>query len=79
MVKLFSCLATLKLISDWFVTSKLLEKLDNALHGNGDTLSYDEDFIEVTFMLLKYIFLPQILIKLNLIMVIVFMKMILIL
>ena len=79
MVKLFSCLAPLKFIPDWFVTSKLLEKLDNALHGNDDIFSYDEDFIEVTFMLLKYVFLPQILIKLNLIMVIVFMKMILIL
>ena len=50
MVKLFSCLATLKFIPDWFFTSKLLEKLGNALHDNDDTLSYDEDFIEVTFI-----------------------------
>ena len=26
------CLATLKFIPDWFVTSKMLEKLDNGLH-----------------------------------------------
>ena len=26
----------LKCIHDWFVTSKMLEKLDNALHANED-------------------------------------------
>ena len=28
-----NCLAALKFIPDWFVTSKMLEKLDNALHA----------------------------------------------
>ena len=32
------CLATLKFIPDWFVTSKMLEKLDNSLHA---IYSYD--------------------------------------
>ena len=45
------CLAALKFIPDWFVTSKMLENLDNALHANDDDiLFYNEDFDEVTFI-----------------------------
>ena len=44
------CLAALKLIPDWLVTSKMLEKLDNALHANDDMLFYNEDFDKVTFI-----------------------------
>ena len=44
------CLAALKFVPDWFVTSKMLEKLDNALHANGDILPYNEDFNKVTFI-----------------------------
>ena len=44
------CLAALKFIPDWFVTSKMLEKFDNALHANDDILFYNEDFDKVTFI-----------------------------
>ena len=44
------CLAALKIIPDWFVTSTIFQKLDNALHANDDTLFYDEDFDKVTFI-----------------------------
>ena len=44
------CLAALKIIPDWFVTSTIFHKLDNALHANDDTLFYDEDFDKVTFI-----------------------------
>ena len=32
------CLAALKFIPDWFVTSKMVEKCDNALYANDDIL-----------------------------------------
>ena len=38
------------LMADWFVTSKILEILDNALHANYDILFYNEDFDKVTFV-----------------------------
>ena len=40
------CLAALKSIIEWFVTSKLLEKLDNALHANNE----DQEFDKVIFI-----------------------------
>ena len=40
----------LKCIHDWFVTSKMLEKLDNALHANEDIFFYKENFIKVAFI-----------------------------
>ena len=36
--------AALKFISYWFVTSKVLEKLGNALHANDDILFRNKDF-----------------------------------
>ena len=42
--------AALKFIPDWFVTSKMLEKLDNVLQANDDILFYNEDFDKVTFI-----------------------------
>ena len=42
--------AALKFIPGWFVTSKMLQKLDNALHANDDILCYNEDFDKVTFI-----------------------------
>ena len=45
-----SCLAALRFIPDWFVTSKMLKKFDNALHANDDTLFFNEDFNKVTFI-----------------------------
>ena len=44
------CLPALKFVPDWFVTSKMLEKLDNALHANHDILFYNENFNKVTFI-----------------------------
>ena len=31
-----NCLAAFKFIPDWFVTCKILEKLDHSLHANDD-------------------------------------------
>ena len=42
-------LAALKLIPDWFLTSIMLEKLDNALHANDYILFYSEHLDKVTF------------------------------
>ena len=44
------CLAALKFITDWFVTSKMLGKFDNTLHANDDILFYNEDCYKVTFI-----------------------------
>ena len=38
------CLAVLKLIPDWFVTSKVLEKFHDALLANDDIPFFDERF-----------------------------------
>ena len=43
-------LPALKFIPDWFVTCKMLEKLDNTLHANNDILFCNEDFHKVTFI-----------------------------
>ena len=44
------CLAALKFIRDWFVTSKMLENFDNTLHANDDTFFWNEDFDKVTII-----------------------------
>ena len=44
------CLVPLKFISDWFVTSKIIKEIDNALHADDDILFYNEDFDKVTFI-----------------------------
>ena len=38
------CLAPLKFIPVWFVTSKMLEKFHDALNANDDTLFFDFTF-----------------------------------
>ena len=45
-----NCLAALKFVSDWFVSSKMLEKFDNTLHAKDDILFYNEDLDKVTFI-----------------------------
>ena len=45
------CLAAIKFIPDWFVTSNILQKFDNALYANDDILSYNEDFDKSHFLL----------------------------
>ena len=37
-------LAALKLIPDWFVTSKMIEKLYTTLYADKNILYFDEDF-----------------------------------
>ena len=44
------CLAALKFVPDWFVKSKMLEKLDNALQANDVIVFYNEGFNKVTFI-----------------------------
>ena len=43
-------LAALNFISDWFVTSKMLKKFDNALHTNDGILFYNEGFDKFMFV-----------------------------
>ena len=45
-----NCLEAVNFVSDWFVTSKMLEKLDDALHANDDILFYNEDFDKAGFI-----------------------------
>ena len=61
-----NCLAALKFILDWFVTSKMLEKLHNASEANGNTLFYNEDFDKVTFIACERHILAADLDKINL-------------
>ena len=44
------CPATLKFISHWCVTSKMLETFHNALLDNDDILFFNQDFNKVTFI-----------------------------
>ena len=43
------CLAALKFIPDWFVTSKILKKLQDPLLDNDDVLFFKEGFNKATF------------------------------
>ena len=43
------CLAALKRIPDWSVTSQIFEKFDDVLLVNGNILLFDEYFSKVTF------------------------------
>ena len=45
-----NCLAALKFVSDWFVSSKMLEKFDNTLHAKDDILFCNEGLDKVTFI-----------------------------
>ena len=60
------CLTALKFISYWFVTSKMLEKLDNALHANDDIVFCNEDFNKITIITNQRHMLPSDLDKINL-------------
>ena len=42
-------LAALKLIPDWFATSKMVKKLFTALYADENILYFDEDFGDVVF------------------------------
>ena len=43
------CLAGLKFVPDWFVTSKIIKKLYTNLHADDGLLFFDEDSGNVTF------------------------------
>ena len=43
-------LITLKFVLDWFVTNKILEKLDNSVFSTDDTFFHDVDSTIVTFL-----------------------------
>ena len=43
------CLATLKLIPDWFLINEMLEKFRDDLLANYDILFFDKKFSKVTF------------------------------
>ena len=42
------CLAALKFINDWYVTSKMLGKFHDALLADNDILFFDKKFSKVT-------------------------------
>ena len=44
------CLEALKFVPDWFVTSKMLEKINNALLAHDDMFFFNKDFHKVTFI-----------------------------
>ena len=44
------CLATLKFVLDWFVTSKMIEILFTALHADENVLYFNEDSGNVVFI-----------------------------
>ena len=43
------CLAALKLVPDWFVTSKIIEILFTALYADDNILYFNEDSSNVVF------------------------------
>ena len=43
------CLAALKLVPDWFVTSAIIKKLFTAFYADENILYFDEDFGNVVF------------------------------
>ena len=43
------CLVALRLIPNWFVTSRILEKFLHSLLAKDDIIFFDEDFSKVTF------------------------------
>ena len=60
----------LKFFLDWFVTSKMITKTDDALFANDDILLFGEDSATITFSSEEMGILIQILITLNLMMLI---------
>ena len=61
-----NCLAALTFIPDWFVKSKMLEKLNNALPTKDDILFYDKNFDKITFIVCQRHILAANLDKINL-------------
>ena len=57
-------LPTLKFVSDWFVTRKMIKDLDGALFANNDIIFVNEDSNYVPFLKMKWVFLVKVLTKL---------------
>ena len=69
-------LSALKFVPDWFVTSKIIKKLHNALFTDDDILFFMKILVMSHFPVMKWVFLVKILIIITL-MMLIFMKMIL--
>ena len=67
----------LKFVSDWFVTNKMLEKLDGAVFSTDDIVFPDIDPNIVTFLPILWTLTIYILVILNLMMMIILMIVIL--
>ena len=50
-------LPTLKCVPDWFITCKMIKKLDWGLLSIDDIISVNEDSDNVTFLVMKWVFL----------------------
>ena len=70
-------LAESKLIPDWFVASKMLEKLYTALFTDENTFYFNKILLMLHFVMMKWVFLMKVLIIL--ILIIILMRMILML
>ena len=55
-------LAAVKLIPDWFATSKMNKELYTAVCADGNILYFNEDSVNVLFLVMKWVFLISILI-----------------
>ena len=49
--------AALKLFPDWFVISKMIKKAFTVLYADDGLLFFDEDSGDVTFIVIKWVFL----------------------
>ena len=68
--------SALKFVPDWFVTSKIIKKLHNALFLDDDILFLMKILVMSHFLVMKWVFSVKILIIITL-MMLIFMKMIL--
>ena len=50
-------LAALKLIPDWFVTSKMIKKLNTALYADENILCLMKILVMLYFLVMKWVFL----------------------
>ena len=71
------CLEALKLIRNWFLASNMPEKFHDALFANDSILI--KSLVKSIFLLMNWLFSAQIFVKLTLMIIIIFIKMILIL
>ena len=51
------CLAALKFVPNWFVTSKMIKIVFTALYTDENILYFNEDFSNVVLILMEWVFL----------------------